>query len=553
VSEPKKRIVVDAVDFRSVFLFPRVLRSVTSAMQPPRLVVALFMVVALIGVGGLWDSLTEPTINPNGLLGEWTIDDQAAARGVLRAAVADYGIDLPGERLDAHVVQQELERRYRESRRDLTDPMGYQGSQPEPMPDAMIRERDEAYLQTKAAVASVTPKGAFGALADALGSCFHRTVQAVIDLRPQELFSVARDLFVELPLALWRQERAFTIIYGLFTLIVLTIGGAALSRMAACEFAGFERLRVREAFDFAFGNWVKLVLTPLLPLVVVGGLAVVLVLLGLVLFLPYLDVIGGLIYGLSILLGFIAAFLLIGYAVGLSLFIPAVACENCDAVEAQQRGYAYVLSRPLHMLGYVAVALVGLALGYVVVALFASTTLNISAGALKALTNNSALSGAGGFSIFDLAPQSAGQIHDDWHNLWAAGLVWFWQRIVIDLVIAYIVSYLFTATTTIYLLMRRAADGQEMTEIWRPGLTPGTLVPLPRPVVHHATGANARSDATPEPQPGAESTPQASPAPREPATAERVLTGALRRATAARFGREGDSPPDSHEGGDDGS
>jgi hypothetical protein len=30
--------------------------------------------------------------------------------------------------------------------------------------------------------------------------------------------------------------------------------------------------------------------------------------------------------------------------------------------------------------------------------------------------------------------------------------------------------------------MRKASDGQEMDEIWRPGLIPGTLAPVPPPV-----------------------------------------------------------------------
>ena len=65
---------------------------------------------------------------------------------------------------------------------------------------------------------------------------------------------------------------------------------------------------------------------------------------------------------------------------GFPLLVPAVAAENCDAADAMQRAYAYVLNRPLHLLGYSIVALVGLALGYVVVSLAAATTLNFTLG-----------------------------------------------------------------------------------------------------------------------------------------------------------------------------
>jgi hypothetical protein len=45
------------------------------------------------------------------------------------------------------------------------------------------------------------------------------------------------------------------------------------------------------------------------------------------------------------------------------------------------------------------------------------------------------------------------------------------------LVVAYVVSYLFAAATIIYLLMRRASDGQATNEIWEPGMIPGTSAP----------------------------------------------------------------------------
>jgi hypothetical protein len=188
-----------------------------------------------------------------------------------------------------------------------------------------------------------------------------------------------------------------------------------------------------------------------------------------------------------------------------------------------------VLKRPLHLVGYAVIGIIGLALGYVVVALVAATMMNFTASLFGSFTGNSAMSGAGGFGVFDLSPQSPGAIHEAWHNSWAGALVHFWQRVVIDLVAAYVIAYLFTASTALYLLMRRACDGQDIEEIWVPGLTPGTLVPLPRPRVDRPEAGERKPDA-----------------------AERVITGALRTATSARFGGRSDTADGDDEQADEG-
>jgi len=526
VADPEKRIVVDGVDFAGVFSFPRILRSVTSAMQPPRLVVALLMVVLLVVFGRVWDANTEARIDPGGLLaGEWSAAEKAEVQDLLWLMVGEYGVSEerlppPGSRLEARNVLKLIEAAYR-SKRHLRD-VGRtaEGEEGPGLPPEQLRLDDEQFLADKARIERAAPKGAFEALAGQVIDGLQGTVKAVIYLRPQLAFDAWGDLFVRLPVALWQQERAFTIVYGVFFLLVTAIGGGALCRMAACEFAGQERLRVRDAFDFALGNWVKLVLTPLLPLVIAAVMAVIIIVLGLFM-APWVDVAGGLLYGVAMLFAFILAFVLLAYAVGFPMLLPAVACENCDPADAQQRAFAYVLKRPLHLVGYVVMAIIGLALGYVVVALVAATLMNFTASLCGALTSNTALSGAGGFAIFDLSPQSPGEIHEAWHNSWAGALVSFWQQVVIDLVAAYVVAYLFTASTMVYLLMRRVCDGQDLEEIWVPGLTPGTLVPLPRPRVDR-------------PEVGA----------RKPDAAERVITGALRTAASARFGERGDSADD---------
>jgi hypothetical protein len=167
-------------------------------------------------------------------------------------------------------------------------------------------------------------------------------------------------------------------------------------------------------------------------------------------------------------------FLMVGYALGFSLLVPAVACENCDAADAQQRAYAYVLSRPLHLLGYGVVLIVGLVLGFVLASLFAVALLNVTGALLDAVTANPAVEGAHGFALFDLSPGRTASVPLHAHSEWSAWLVIFWQTVVVSLVAGYVFANYFGASTIIYMLMRQACDGQEMSEIWTPGVVPGT-------------------------------------------------------------------------------
>jgi hypothetical protein len=483
VADPTKRVIVDGVDFREVFRFPMILKAIPAAMQPPRLLIGLVVILLLVTVGRAWDGMTEPRVHPGGLTaGELTIEEQVAAQGVLKRAMQEY---VPADRhpvqaedaewpmLEARDVFRQVQRGYRD-RRDAD--VGHE----------LLRRNDEQFFDTLRQINNVRPKHTFEATSAHVADSIHTVVQGVIHISPAGVFNGFADLFLHAPVALWRDHKAFTIIYGIVMLLTIAIGGGAISRMAACETAGEQRLRMIEAWQFAMVNWPRLVLAPLFPPLLAAVIAIVIIVLGVLMTVPVLDVVGGALYGLALLLGFVIAFLILGYAVGFPLLIPAVACENCDAADAQQRAYAYVLSRPLHLLGYGITGVVGLALGYVLIAFVAATMLNFTAALFSTLTGNSAMAFAGGFGLFDLGQHIAPEIHPRWHNASAAWFIGLWQMLVIALVAAYVFAYVFSASTIGYLLMRKACDGQDIEEIWMPGLVPGTLAPLPRTRVERA-------------------------------------------------------------------
>lgn len=491
MADPKKRIIVDGVDFEQLVQFPKIISAVSSALQPARLMLALFMVVALVAFGEAWDSLTTPSVHPAGLVaGRWSETDTPAQQRVLRDALNAFaltdqpfssGTDQSLDELEIRDVLAQITRNYRQQREAAAD-------------SETRRQLDEEYARAVRSIAAVQPRGAFDATASHVASAVRRMIMGVLSLSGTEVLAGAAELFVGTPRLLWAHQPWFLVLYSLFFLVVYSFIGGAISRMAACQFAGHERLRFREAADFAIGNWPRLIWAQALPLVIALCLSAFVVILGLLMGLPALDVLGGLLYGVALLVGFLIAFLLLGYAVGGWLLVPAVASENCEGADAMQRAYAYTVMRPLHLLGYWVVALIGLALGFVLVSVVAALMMNVTAALYGVLTDNPAMGIAGGFGWTDLSPQSVDSAAMAWHHVAAASLIDFWQTLVVSLVAAYVISYHLSASTIIYLLMRRTVDGQDVSEIWRPGLVPGTLTPMPEPVVKPAASSAAANE-----------------------------------------------------------
>lgn len=478
MADSGKRTVVEGVEFAQLFQFPKILRAVTSGFQPPRLIIGVLMIAALVTVGRTWDAVFAPAVPAGGFTGDaFTTQHADIAEDILQAALVKYvaAEDRPEGEADPLEVLRKIQSGYADQRPALVEAAEESGD------DRAVREADEAYLRTVEQIELMRRRGIFEATLNHATKSFNLMAGGLISLNLGDFFRGLHDLFVRTPIGMWTYDSLFAVAYGLFFVVVLALGGGALSRMTAVEIANEEKLRLYEAVDFAVSAWRRLIFSLLLPLLIAAVLCIILLVGGWFLMLPWVDVIGGLLYGIALLLGFGVVFLLIGYAAGFSLLVPAVACENCDAADAQQRAYAYVLSRPLHLVGYGAVGVFSVALGYIVASLIAVAVLNVTGSLIDAVTANAALAHAHGFTLFDLAPRREVALPLAAHSEWSARLVMFWQTVVVCLVSGYVFANYFGASTIIYLLMRRACDGQETTEIWQGDVVMENLAEEPAP------------------------------------------------------------------------
>ncbi len=260
-------------------------------------------------------------------------------------------------------------------------------------------------------------------------------------------------------------DSPWMVVLTLPVLLVWTaLMGGAISRTAACDFAHGLRITWPQGLGFAAGRWPSLFGSLSIPLLLIwikcAALAVgAWALLG----LPVLDVLGGLGWGLFLLGGLVVTVLVLAFALGHAMLVPAVTCDAADAIDSIQHAYAYVFARPLRLVLYLVILLVQASL----VAMIGSLVIAL-VGGVTAGTTGVWLGERGG----EILANRAGL---EGSSRGAAWLINFWTAIPALLLSAYLVSLYWCSGTLLFLAMRRICDGQEPTEIWMPGMVEGTL------------------------------------------------------------------------------
>jgi len=259
----------------------------------------------------------------------------------------------------------------------------------------------------------------------------------------------------------------FAAVFTVVGLVVTVLFGGAISRSMALQVGRHERIGAGPSIGYVARRLVWYLATALIPPGVVVALALVASLVGLLFNLPGLDVVGGLLYGVVLLLSVGAAVVVIGMAAAGNLMMPAMGVEGTDAFDAVSRSFAYVFGRPLHFLWYTAVALVAGAIIYAVLGLAVWLTLWLGRTAAGLWVFRE------GWYAMVVPPADRGALLTEvsWDELSAtskltATLVRQWQMLMLALLPAYGFCYYFCAYTWVYLLLRRSADGAPVSEVY---------------------------------------------------------------------------------------
>lgn len=258
---------------------------------------------------------------------------------------------------------------------------------------------------------------------------------------------------------------------------VVAILGVAICRSAATEFAGIKREPWPAMLAFSLSRARSSIAALLVPGIIIG--IVVLALAGagwVAMGTGAMRWIGGVLYGLILLVGAVVAVFTLVYTLGLPLLLPAIACEGTDAIDGVQRACAYVIARPARLVAYAIIAIVvGIALGgvsFLVVTLVNSGTAWASTILVPEPADEIVRSLARGRTVAESLPPDASA------NLrfFARG-IGFWVAIPTIIASGVLVSFFFSGSTVLYLLIRHWADGQHPGDLWFPGRIAGTLLP----------------------------------------------------------------------------
>lgn len=171
---------------------------------------------------------------------------------------------------------------------------------------------------------------------------------------------------------------------------------------------------------------------------------------------------------LAILSGFIMVFIMIGSVFGSPLFYPTIGVEGSDSFDAMSRSFSYLYARPWHYIFYQAAAIIYGVCTTAFVWLFGCCMVRTAlwAGEL----------GLGSEKFGSIVPLKFKSIvslpilriteNASVTQYIAAFVIGVWLIIIFGFILAYTVSYFFSAQTAIYLLLRKKVDDIDVKEVF---------------------------------------------------------------------------------------
>jgi hypothetical protein len=282
----------------------------------------------------------------------------------------------------------------------------------------------------------------------------------------------------------------------LVTLATWALFGGAITRIAAVQVARKEKIGIAEALRFTVRRYVSYFSAPLFPIILVAALLVFMMIFGLFHMIPIVgELLDGVLWWLMLILGLVMAVVFVGL-VGWPLMSATISAEGTDAWEAVSRSYSYVYQAPWHYIWYTIVGLVYGALVIFFVGFMGSFMVYLAKWGVGSTPGASAANRDPTF-LFVYAPTSFGwrdlllqgtvlddgrrivrdgviepSAYDDYvknfrgWNYIGAFLVAVWLYLIFLMVLGFGYSYFWSASTIIYLLMRRKVDDAEMDEVY---------------------------------------------------------------------------------------
>lgn len=310
--------------------------------------------------------------------------------------------------------------------------------------------------------------GIFSTLWDSLATRFHGAVYSLLLLDIPGVTTNIAEFFEAIGQTII-EHYVYSIVFIVIALVVASIAGGAICRIAALQFARGEKPGLGEALSFSTKRFVSLFAAPLTPLGIIVFIGLFIFVLGLIGNIPWVgELLVGICMPLTLLAGGLITVVLIGAVAGFNLMFPAVGYDDADCFDAISRSFSYIYAKPWRMGFYTALAAIYGAICYVFVRFFAFLLLWVSHRTLQlgVLGDNSKLETIWPQPSFaNLLSYSASEA-SKWTESVAAVLVHIFVLVTVGLVISFLVSFYFSANTVIYALMRNKVDNTALEDVY---------------------------------------------------------------------------------------
>lgn len=254
----------------------------------------------------------------------------------------------------------------------------------------------------------------------------------------------------------------YSFIYFTFLFFVFSFIGGAICRCAALEFAREERPGLFEALHYAAEKYRSFLSAPLIPVGLVAIFSLVVLLIGLGAAIPWIgDLLLSILFVFLLFFGVIIVLLAIGVAAGGLLLYPAIAYEGTNGLDSIGRSFSYVLNRPVRMFYYVFMSSIFGTFFYLMLRFMIFIVLRFT---YRLLELGMALAGQGEkiermwvrpdfLNILNKASGAA-----NWSESVASYVIYLFLLILVGFLLAYVISYVLSASTIIYALIRKKVD-----------------------------------------------------------------------------------------------
>lgn len=311
-------------------------------------------------------------------------------------------------------------------------------------------------------------RGVFEVLWNFGAQRFHDALYGVFELETKDVEQNIVDSFKALGWA-FTWHPSYSVLFFAIALAVMSLTGGAICRIAALQFAQGEKPGLVEAVRFGIRKFTSFLTAPITPVAIIIVIGAFIVLLGLCGNIPIVGELSvGLFLPLALVASAIIAVIAIGTIAGFSLMFPTIAYEDSDCFDAISRSFSYVYAKPWRMGCYVIIASVYGAICYMFIRFFSFLLLWITYQFLQLgfLRENEKLHSIWPEpDIADFLGVTAVTTTTGSGSV-AAVLIYLWVLVVVGLMVAFVISFFFSASTIIYALMRNRVDRIALDEVY---------------------------------------------------------------------------------------